>query len=239
LSDYAARIQSFVQELSVAEREVFRQRLSTWIPAFFDETNQLKCSDKVRRLMFTQLATTLRILADAKASIPFNGVAYKGDAPWLTDHLLNELVAEAAARRHAPLDRIDHFLGCGGALADQLAKGAALNRFVARFCGPVLSSGIASYLYYDRPGLGIRPHVDTSVFSINLMIMLKHDPGFEMSSTTLVFPSNGVTERLPMRVGEVMIMHGHGVIHARSLLAPGETVHLLTIGFKPVVERMA
>jgi hypothetical protein len=234
-----AKIQAFVRELSFVEREVFRRRLSSWIPAFFDDANQLRCHDESHRLMFMRLATTLRVLADANAPIPLNGVAYKGDAPWLTEGLLDQLVAEAAARRHVPLDRIDHFLGCGGALADQLAKSPDVNRFVARFCGPVLSSGIASYLYYDRPGLGIRPHVDTSVFSMNLMIMLRHDRGIEERSATLVFPSDAVTERLSMRVGEVMIMHGHGVIHARSLLAPGETVHLLTIGFKPVAARLA
>jgi hypothetical protein len=174
----------------------------------------------------------LRKISPDYQTIPINGLVYKGKPSWVTNELLQELQNEAFARREKPLDRIDHFLGCGGKCADNLAISTEIISFVSKYSGSVKPTGIASYLYYDKPGLGIRPHVDTDVFSINLMLMLKHEYNPDSdSSATLVFPSNGNTESYRLGVGEVMIMFGGAVIHSRSIIGSGENVHLLTIGF--------
>ena len=181
---------------------------------------------------FTYLANTIRQLSPDHALMPENGIVFKGNPNWANHQLLLTLNKEAEQRRDKPLDRTDHFLGCGGIQADKLANSTSLVNFVSQHAGKVRATGIASYLYYDKPGLGIRPHVDTDVFSVNLMLMLKHRPSQNgLKSSTLVFPPNGKMENHSLDIGGVMIMFGGAVIHARSIIGPQEKVHLLTIGF--------
>jgi len=53
----------------------------------------------------------------------------------------------------------------------------------------------------------------------------------------LVFPAYREPEIYRLQVGEVMVMHGSSVIHTRTRVQLGETVHLLTLGFSRVGAR--
>lgn len=228
----AARLAGFIATLSGAERHALKMSLSDRTPSFFDTSNMLCDGGPELRTQFRLLATTLRALTPHAHTIPANGIAYHGHPAWVTDDLLARLRAEARMRRELPLDRIDHYLGCGGQYADALSVAPAVIDFVSAAVGPVRATGIASYLFYDRAGLGIRPHVDTEVFSVNLMLMLRHEHGAGVEpSATVVFPANGEMERYRLQPGEAMLMHGSSVIHARSLVQPTEDIALLTIGF--------
>ena len=231
----------YFQSLAPEEKSILKSKLSSRIPQFFDEKNQLKSDTDLDVKQFNYLATALLKISPDHQNIPNNGIAYKGKPSWITDNLLKELQNEALARRKQPLDRIDHFLGCGGKHADLLSVNQEILKFVSNHVRKrVKPTGIASYLYYDKPGLGIRPHVDSDVFSINMMLMLKHEykQNFE-PSVTRIFPANSEMESYQLSIGEVMIMHGGAVIHTRSTIKEFENVHLLTIGFSheyPLVE---
>jgi len=230
--DEFPNLKPFIDSLSSDERRVFKSVLSSQIPRFFDDKNRLTLSDNEATREFRILSEALRYLSPQSKQIPFNGVAYFGRPSWVTDDLLGRLQEEAQKRRMQPLDRTDHFLGCGGALADQTSTSTTLCDFVAQHVGPCQPTGIASYIYYDKPGLGIRPHVDTDVFSVNVMLMLKHQHSdLGEQSATVIFPSDGCTQYYRLAIGEVMVMYGSSVIHARTLLAEAEQVHLLTFGF--------
>ena len=94
---------------------------------------------------------------------------------------------------------------------------------------------IASYLFYSFAGGGIKPHVDTEVFSVNLMLMLKHvTPEGQEPSRTVYFPADRAPISYSLQVGEVMLSHGSSIIHARSIVKENEDVALLTIGFNRI-----
>jgi len=233
-SDYLERFRQFAGSLTPDERLVLKEQLSAGIVQHFDDDNSLK-ADSLAEDGFPRLAHMLRACTERSDRMPLNGIAYRGFPQWLTDPLLRGLQAEAEKRRHEPLDRTDHFLGCGGELADELANDEALVSFVEKCVGRIAPTGIASYLFYDRAGLGIRPHVDTEVFSLNLMIMLRHDvPASLTPSATRIFPAEGPSEEHRLAVGEAMLMYGNSVVHTRSPIAEGEVVHLLTIGFSTI-----
>lgn len=226
----------FVPELSVDEKSLMKLNLSEQIPLFFDQQNRLRQNDGQLLQRFHVLAELLRNLTPDAASIPANGIVYRGFPEWLSVAMLARLQDEAYQRRDLPLDRTDHFLGCGGALADILSVDSQVMEFMRNLIGPMEPTGIASYLYYDQAGLGIRPHVDTEVFSVNLMLMLRHQCQSDFTpSATVAFPAHGEPEEYRLRVGEVMVMHGSSVIHTRSLVQHGEDIHLLTIGFNRTV----
>lgn len=230
-------LKTLSHELTPIERTILKSRLSGKIPYFFDANNHLRVADGDDFVRFNLLAEALRTINIDFESIPANGIAYRGTPEWVTAELITQLREEAIKRRHEPLDRTDHFLGCGGAIADLLSTDPTVLKFVTQNVGPVLPTGIASYLYYDRPGLGIKPHVDTDVFSVNLMLMVRHDCAEGTSpSATVVFPAWHHPESHRLSVGEVMLMHGGSVVHTRSIISPEEVVHLLTIGFKRTSE---
>jgi len=225
----------FIRCLSFEERQVMKSMLSDQIVDFFDSSNSLLLDESMTVERFHLLAEMLKHITPHSDTIPSNGIAYYGHPEWVTAELLLNLKEEAYRRRDQPLDRIDHFLGCGGSVADNLSVSSKVLEFVTEHVGLVSPTGIASYLYYDRAGLGIRPHVDTEVFSVNLMLMLRHEyeAGSEPSAT-VVFPAHSEPERYHLKVGEVMIMHGSSVIHTRSIVQHGEDIHLLTIGFNRI-----
>lgn len=231
--DFKKSFSKLIDTLSVNERKVLKSKLSKSVPLYFGSDNHLCFSEKLTKDNFDRLSYILRILSPNGINIPKNGIVYKGFPSWVTDDLTLSLQNEASCRRHEPLDRIDHFLGCGGDIADALAVRKEVVEFVEKNVGiNVIPTGISSYLYYDSPGLGIKPHVDTDVFSINLMLMLKHDCSDCCEpSATLVFPEDRDTEYHRLRVGQVMIMYGGSVIHSRSIIEKDENVTLLTIGF--------
>ena len=233
------RMLDFVQELSDDEKSLMKLNLSEQIPLYFDQQNRLLKNDASFLRRFHALAELLRHLTPDSASIPANGIVYRGFPDWLSVAMLANLQEEAYQRRDLPLDRTDHFLGCGGAYADRLSVDPRVQAFMRELIGPMEATGIASYLYYDHAGLGIRPHVDTEVFSVNLMLMLRHEcRGDFIPSATVAFPADGEPEEYRLRVGEVMVMHGSSVIHTRSLVQQGEDIHLLTIGFNRTTASM-
>lgn len=226
----------FIQTLTTDEKSILKSKLCKKIPSFFDDTNNLRYTEECTQEKFKYLASIFRMISPNYKTFPENGIVYRGKPFWVNDSLLQQLQIEALIRRAKPLDRVDHFLGCGGACADLLATSKEVISFVSHYAGLVKPTGIASYLYYDKPGLGIRPHVDTDVFSVNLILMLKHQFESETEpSATLVFPESGETEKYRLSVGEVMIMYGGAVVHSRSIIGINENVQLVTIGFKHAV----
>lgn len=235
LEGSSVQILEFIRCLSLEERQVMKSMLSNQIVNYFDKNNSLVLDEELTLERFHLFAEMLRMITPHSDTIPTNGIAYCGCPAWVTENLLISLQEEAYRRREQPLDRLDHFLGCGGPTADALSVSPEVLEFVAKYVGSVSPTGIASYLYYDHPGLGIRPHVDTEVFSVNLMLMLRHEFDADLEpSATVVFPAYCKPEHYHLQVGEAMIMYGSSVIHTRSIVQHGEDIHLLTIGFNRI-----
>ncbi|MCH5716676.1 hypothetical protein [Niabella hibiscisoli] len=224
---------NFIDTLDDDERSILKTALSQKIDRYFDSNNHLQINSEDERNQFDQLAMSLKRLSVHSNIIPADGILYQGFPAWLNEELLQKVITEGEGRRLEPLEQIDHFLGCGGLIADELSVSAELLMFIQNLVPVVVSpTGIASYIYYDQEGAGIRPHVDTDVFSLNLILMLKHEVSSSyMPSATIVFPAFMEPQSFRLKVGEVLIMYGGNVIHTRSRIAPGEIVHLLTIGF--------
>jgi hypothetical protein len=142
-------------------------------------------------------------------------------------------LAGLQANRADAIKHDQHFLACGGRLADELAVCADLVALVKSSAGPVRATGTASYIYYDIPGQNICPHIDTDVFSINAILMLRHDYSDDPKSFLEIYPQNQPCESILLIPGEMIIFWADSVVHARSSVGLAETVNILTIGFQP------
>ena len=111
---------------------------------------------------------------------------------------------------------------CGGPIANKLSVDKDVINFVGKHVGHVRPTGIASYLRYNLLGSGIKPHIDTEVFSVNLMLMLHHRPpetGGNLSST-IIFPHGIESQKHQLSAGDVMLIHGSSIVHAQTHPAP-------------------
>lgn len=227
-------LMSFSATLSSIEKATLKEILCNRIVSYFNDKNELSNLSQEKISSFNALSHAIRELTPYSSDIPQNGISFYGHPTWLTDDLLDTLQREAQERKNKKLDRVDHFLSCGGEVADKLSVNKDIIKFMSEHVGNIKPTGIASYLYYDFQGGGIKPHVDTEVFYINLIIMLKHDAPYDgvEPSSTIIFPPGMPSEKYQLKVGEVILMHGSSTIHTRSIISNGEDIHLLTIGFQ-------
>ncbi|MGA5130571.1 hypothetical protein ACPCTO_12255 [Streptomyces olivoreticuli] len=187
-------------------------------------------SEKGRRAV----SEALEILCPYDVADP-RGIQYRGRPAFLTDGLLGALTDEAVrvGRTAVPFD--EHYLGCGGPVADRLALSDELAELVAGVVPKAMATGIASYLFYRDPGQGIIPHIDTDIFSLNVLMMLDHriPDGLAEPSALYMHFADGTEQRLQLTPGEVVIFLAGTQAHSRTPLRQDERVTILTFGFMP------
>jgi hypothetical protein len=180
------------------------------------------------------VSEALELLCPYEVANP-RGAQFRGRPQLLTDELLATLIAESEEVGATAVPFDEHYLGCGGPVADSLATSAELTALVRSVVPGAEPTGIASYLFYKDAGQGIIPHIDTDIFSLNVLLMLAHEtPADATSSSALYmhFP-DGTEERFQLTPGEVVIFLAGTQAHSRTPIAEGERVTILTFGFMP------
>lgn len=165
------------------------------------------------------------------------GLRYHGPAPIITEDLLRSLQAEAEEQ-----EEISHRTGVqelspGGPVAVAFSSAPEVLDFVSKAVGHrVFPTEIGSYLFYNHTGDYLYPHVDTEVFAVNLIVMLKHDlpEGVPLpdGSCLLVWEAGKGERRVPLAVGEVAVLLASGTVHGREAIRDGEKVTIVTVGFQ-------
>ncbi|MEI2730416.1 MAG: hypothetical protein V9G08_00085 [Dermatophilaceae bacterium] len=181
-----------------------------------------------------EVTRTLDLLCPYDVADP-HGLQYRGRPPFLTDQLLAQLQQDAhdIAPRAVPFD--EHYLGYGSAAADALSTSDELRGFIAGIVPSAVPTGVASLLYYRDPGQGIRPHVDTDIFSLNVLIMLEHGypDDLQHPSALQMHYADGTVEPVVLEPGELVVFLAGTQAHSRSPIVRGEHVTILTLGFMP------
>jgi len=229
----ASKLQSFNDSLNEAEKANFKLLLGLAAGGLAPQFS--RPHGGMGRTAFDAVTETLAGLQPYRDRIPKNGIAYRGTPNFLSDSLLESLQNEAMELRPKALRFEEHFLGCGAPIANELAVSSLLLEFVTEYAGEVESTGIASYIFYDEAGQGIDPHIDTDIFSLNVLLMLRHVAKSDKRSCLVLFSPNTEPERLDLQEGELLLMFAGSVPHGREHIKQGESVTILTFGFKPVV----
>jgi len=231
-ADLSDKLRRFNDGLSAAEKANFKLILG--LAAGGLAPNFAKPVDRANASAFYIVSDTLARLQPYSKRISPNGIAYRGTPTFITPIILRELQDEARSLRPSARRFEEHFLGCGAPIANRLAISAELTSFVTKYAGEVRPTGIASFLYYDDVGQGIDPHIDTDIFSVNVLLMLEHECAGQGRSALVVLPPHGDRERLELIPGEVVIMFAGSITHGRERIKPGERVSILTFGFQPL-----
>lgn len=230
--DFATKLVSFNDTLTDAEKANFKLLLGLAAGGLTPGFARPTAPDAARAL--DTVSDALASLQPYSKRISPNGIAYRGRPPLMTDELLARLQQEARELRPTASRFEEHFLGCGAPLANELAVSDTLCSFVREHAGHVEPTGVASFLYYDEEGQGIDPHIDTDIFSLNVLLMLDHHYVDGPPSTLVVFPPHAEPQRLDLEPGEIVVMFAGSIAHGRERVRRGETVSILTFGFHPL-----
>ncbi len=160
------------------------------------------------------------------------GALWRGRPPFMSDTMLEKLQKEASERRKSARSTDRYELACGGEVADKFAASKELAAFVSELAPRMVPTGIASYIFYQNEGSGLDAHIDTEVFTLNLILMLDHSY-IDNPSHLLLYPAGQAVERVLLKPGECLLLYAGGTVHAREDLKANEEVSLLTIGFAP------
>jgi hypothetical protein len=186
-------------------------------------------------IAFQLIREELLSLSQVKLRVGLSGVVWQGRPNFLTDVVLQDLIEEAKELRKKAAKFDNHFISPGASIANRLATSFELYELVSKYAGTVKPTGVASILYYEDEGQGIPPHIDTDIFSLNVILMLEHrcdaipDP-----SALVVFPPNDSPKRIHLASGEMVIMYAGSIIHGREPLHKNEQVTIITFGFQPI-----
>jgi hypothetical protein len=180
------------------------------------------------------VSEALELLCPYEVDDP-RGAQYRGRPELVTDELLGSLIAEAQEVGATAVPFDEHYLGCGGPIADRLATSPELTALVRSVVPGAEPTGIASYLFYKDAGQGIIPHIDTDIFSLNVLLMLAHETPADPVTTSALYMHypDGSDERFQLTPGEVVIFLAGTQAHSRTPIAEGERVTILTFGFMP------
>lgn len=231
-SNLIETLRQFHETLSEAEQANYKLLLGLAAGGLSPDLELPSVEEK--RRAFGAVSETLVRLQPYSKRISRNGIAYRGRPDFMSDELLAAQIEEARDLRPRAIRYENHFLGTGAPLANRLAMSPEMTSLVRHHAGDVQPTGIASFLYYDEPGQGIEPHIDTDVFSLNVIVMLAHEAGEGRPSNLVVFPPNSEPERIDLRPGEMVIMFAGSIAHGRERMRPGESVWILTLGFHPL-----
>lgn len=163
------------------------------------------------------------------------GLQYRGRPDFMSEELLHAIQEEARSLEADAIPYDEHYLGYGGSTADRVAVSDELKKMVDGIVPKSVPTGIASYLFYRDPGQGIIPHVDTDIFSLNILLMVEHKTvkgDDNPSALTLHYP-DGTSEPVNLEEGEIAVFLAGTQAHSRTPIKAGEKVSILTFGFMP------
>lgn len=234
----ADKVGAFAARLTPGERDALKFRFGAASASRLDDDFDISLDAARRQQFFQLLRCTLATQAFSQRVPPY-GIAYRGRPPLMTAALLRDLRDEASRFRPLARENYEQFIATidtplEDTLCERLAGSAPLLRLVCSHAGPCLPSFISSYIYYDCAGQCSKPHVDNAFTAVTVMIGLRHDrQGRAPASASVAYWPD--LPALPYRLapGELAVFFGSGVLHGRTPVAAGETVHSLLLSFRP------
>jgi len=184
-------------------------------------------------LSFSTAVESITKLQPHRARVPPNGIVYRGRPSFVTDELLADLQAESTSLRPKAVRFDDHFVSSGGTIARGVAYSTDLDAVLRDHTDHLAPTGRANYLYYDSVGLGIDPHIDNEMFSLNVIMMLEHCFSGNPSAL-VVYPPRAPEQRIYLQPGELVVLYADSTTHARERMAPREIVRIVAFGFQPI-----
>jgi hypothetical protein len=155
---------------------------------------------------------------------------------WLTAEILSDLLAEAESQRPNRPGVIHQTRGTIAHIARQhLLENQTFLAWLEK-SADVKVRGISQmeYIFYDNPGQYCSAHVDeVPEVEYNCLICLKHqDPerAADRNSFLRLFTCDGISD-YDMDAGSVVVIHSSQTAHARTPVADGEQVWMLSVEF--------
>jgi hypothetical protein len=164
-----------------------------------------------------------------------SGVHPLGRPRFVTEGLLELLRAEAREQRPASSGSRRPGPGAAGHALASLAVSGQLRGAVSGALGRSVAPTYDAVYQYDPPGSHVRTHVDTRGYELVVHLVLEHGlprrEGRAESALVVHLPGRREPLRVPLGVGEAVVLHGRGTVHSWEPLADDEDRTMIAVGF--------
>lgn len=155
---------------------------------------------------------------------------YHGFPAFIDAERVGKLRAEAEERRSHAVRNARYALAYGGESGSRLASSPELAALLGSAVDGRRSTG-ARYLYYERDGDGVDPHIDNDNYAISAVLMLGHDSPGDPPSRLVLHHPGGESTQVALSPGEMLAFDAGKIVHSRETMRAGERVTLVTMGF--------
>jgi hypothetical protein len=225
------KIEQLAETLTPAERACLKLILANAVAESIG--GDILASETAKAQAFKTCVASITRLQSHKDLIPNNGVIFKGTPNFLTEENLQNLQRESELFRPKAVRFHDHLVVTDAPIAKEFALSSELNLLLSNEIGTIEPTGKANYIYYDEIGMGIEPHIDNEDFSLNVIMMLKHEYHTTQSALVL-YPFNQPAEKTFLKPGELIAFFADSIIHSRERMSKDEKVTIVAFGFKPL-----
>jgi hypothetical protein len=224
------KLEQLAESLTPAERACLKVLLANAVADSIDD--ELLVQETVRAKAYKTCVASISRLQPHRNLIPDNGIVFRGTPNFLTKEWLVKLQEESGLSRNAAIRFHDHLVVTDAPLAREFAFLPELKQLLSSAIGAVEPTGKANYIYYDQAGFGIEPHIDNEDFSLNVILMLKHEFS-SLRSALVLYPFERLPEKIFLEPGELIVFFADSIIHARERMSRDEQVNIAAFGFIP------
>lgn len=179
-------------------------------------------------------ATAWQALLIAVDSLDGSGVSALGRLPFMSERVLELLIAEAAIQLPERPDTGRRLIGEPGTILGNVAVSRKLCEAIASALGFAVAPAYEAVYIYEPPG-SHAAKVDTSDYEIVCHLILEHTlpgDGSEGSALVVHLPGAPSPARFSLRPGEAVALRGRGTIHSWDTLQADERRTLIAVGFQ-------
>ena len=179
-------------------------------------------------------ASVWRMLVAIADRLHGSGVAAMGRLPFISDRLLELMVAEARERLPERPDSGPRLSAEGGRALAGVAVSGKLKEAIGAVLGYPVAPGFRALYAYDPPGSHVRTHLDARDYELIFHMVLEHDlPAGGCPGSALIahLPDQAAPTRIWLRPGEGVSLCGRGTIHSWQKLQQCERRTLIDVGW--------
>jgi hypothetical protein len=179
-------------------------------------------------------ATVWRMLVAIADRLHRSGVAAMGRLPFISDRLLELMVAEVREQLPERPDSGPRVAAAGGRALAGVAVSGKLREAIGAALGYPVAPGYRALYAYDPPESHVRTHLDSREYEFIFHMILEHDlpaDGSPGSALIVHLPNQAAPTRIRLRPGEGVALCGRGTIHSWQRLRQGERRTLIDVGW--------
>lgn len=180
------------------------------------------------------VASAWKVLVEIADRLYGSGVAPMGRLPFISDRLLELMLAEARSQLPEQPPEGSRVVASAGQALASVAVSRKLQRAIGTALGTEVVPGYQALYAYDPPVSHVATHVDSRGYELIFHMVLEHElpsDGSPGSALVVHLPGTDAPRYIRLAPGEGVALCGRGTVHSWQPLREGERRTLIDVAW--------